>query len=55
MDARVALLMAHELLRYHPVEDLYEDWLDRIAELVPQGAPLCRPSLRLALRQLRAM
>ena len=25
MDARAALLMAHELLRYRPVDDLYED------------------------------
>ena len=34
MDARAALLMAYELLRYRPVDDLYEDWLDRIAKLV---------------------
>ena len=25
MDARAALLMAHEFLRYRPVDDLYED------------------------------
>ena len=50
MDARAALLMAHELLRYHPVNDLYEDWLDRITELVRAvGAPLRRPTLCLAL------
>ena len=24
-DAQAALLMAHELLRYRPVDDLYED------------------------------
>ena len=34
MDARAAFLKAHELLRYRPVDDLYKDWLDRIAELV---------------------
>ena len=26
--------MARELLRYRPIDDLYEDWLDRITELV---------------------
>ena len=55
MDERAALLMDHELLRYRPVDDLYEDLLDRIAELVSAaGAPPCRPSRCLALRQLRA-
>ena len=55
MDARAALLMAHELLRFRPVDDLYEDWLDRVAELVrAAGAPRRRPSLCLALRQQRA-
>ena len=46
-DARVAILMAHEILRYRPVDDLYEDWLDRIAELVraAEGSPA--PSLSL--------
>src|SRR3954462_5844692 len=33
MDAHAALLMANELLRYRLVDDLYEDWLDRVAEL----------------------
>ena len=55
MDARAALLMAHELLRYRPVDDLYEDWLDRIAELVcPAGGFPTPSSLRLTLRQLQA-
>ena len=46
MEARAALIAANELLRYRPVDDVYEEWLDRIAELVPpQGAPRCRPSL----------
>ena len=54
-DARAALLMAPELLRYRPIDDLYEDWLDRIAELVrAAGAPLRRPSLCLALLQPHA-
>src|SRR3954464_15580524 len=34
MEARAALIAANELLRYHPVDDVYEEWLDCIAELV---------------------
>ena len=34
MEDRAALIAANELLRYHPVDDVYEEWLDRIAELV---------------------
>ena len=34
MEARVALIAANELLRYRPVDDVYEEWLDRVAELV---------------------
>ena len=46
-DAQAALLMARELLRYRPVDDLYEDWLDRIAELVSAagGSPASSLSL----------
>ena len=33
-NSQAALLMARELLRYRPADDLYEEWLDRIAELV---------------------
>src|SRR3954468_12642825 len=52
MDARAALLVAHEILRYRPVDDLYEVWLDRSpSSSAPQGAPLHRPSLFLALHQ----
>ena len=29
-----ALLMARELLRYHPADDLYDEWLHRITEHV---------------------
>ena len=45
MDARAALLMAHELLRYRLVDDLYEDWLDRIAELIRAAWGSPAPSL----------
>ena len=36
--------MARELLRYLPVDDLYEEWLEQIAELVSMrtGAPPSR-------------
>ena len=47
MDARAALLMAHELLRYRPVDDLYEDWLDRIVELVRAAGGSPTPSYSL--------
>ena len=39
--------MAHELLRYRPVDDLYEDWLDHIAELVSAAGGSPAPSLSL--------
>ena len=45
MDARAALLMAHELLRYRPVDDLYDDWLDRIPELISTAGGSPAPSL----------
>src|SRR3954462_10034936 len=34
LEARGALIASNELLRYRPVDDVYEEWLDRIAELV---------------------
>src|SRR3954462_10782469 len=34
MEARATLIAANELLRYRPVDDVYEEWLDRVAELV---------------------
>ena len=50
MEARAALIAANELLRYRPVDDVYEEWLDRVAELVraaggspAQSAPLRTP------------
>ena len=44
MEARAALLAANELLRYHPVDDLYEEWLDRVAELVRAAGGSPAPS-----------
>src|SRR4051812_41755998 len=29
LEARAALIAANELLRYRPVDDVYEEWLDR--------------------------
>ena len=48
--------MARELLRYRPVDDFYEDWLDRIIELVSAAGGSPAPSLSrcLAHLQLRA-
>ena len=34
MEARAALIAANELLRYRPIDDVYEEWLDRVVELV---------------------
>ncbi len=34
LEARAALIAANELLRYRPVDNVYEEWLDRVAELV---------------------
>ena len=47
MDAHAALLMANELLRYRSVDDLYEDWLDRVAEIVRAAGGSPAPSLSL--------
>ena len=48
MDAHAALLLARELLHYHPVDDLYEEWLARITELVSAagGSPASPSVLR---------
>ena len=43
MEARAALIAANELLRYRPVDDVYEEWLDRVAELVRSAAPHSAP------------
>ena len=41
MEARAALIVANELLRYCPIDDPYEEWLNRVAELVraAEGSP----------------
>ena len=50
MEARDALFATNEILRYRPVDDLYEEWLDCVAELVSAaGGPRRRPSLILTL------
>ena len=45
--ALAALLAANELLRYRPIDDLYEEWLDRVAELVRAAGGSPAPSLSL--------
>ena len=47
MDAQAALLTANELLRYRPVDDLYEEWLDRVTELDRAAGGSPAPSLSL--------
>src|SRR4051812_16100314 len=44
LEARVALIAANELLRYHPVDDVYEEWLDHVAELVRAAGGSPAPS-----------
>ena len=44
MEARAALIAANELLRYRPVDDVYEEWLDRVAELVRAAGGSSAPS-----------
>ena len=47
MEARAALIAANELLRYCPVDDVYEEWLDRVAELVRAAGGSPAPSVPL--------
>src|SRR3954468_3960138 len=44
LEARAALIAENELLRYRPVDDVYEEWLDRIAELVRAAGGSPAPS-----------
>ena len=44
MEAQVALIAENELLRYRLVDDVYEEWLDRIAELVRAAGGSLAPS-----------
>src|SRR3954468_11970474 len=48
LEARAALIAANDLLRYRPVDDVYEEWLDRVAELVRAvgGSPAPSAPLR---------
>ena len=58
MEVRAALITANELLRYRPVDDVYEEWLDRVAELVRAAGGSPAPSVplhRTAPRPARAM
>ena len=47
MEARAALIAANELLRYRPIDDVYEEWLDRVAELVRAAGGSPAPSVPL--------
>ena len=47
MEARAALIAANELLHYHPVDDVYEEWIDRVAELVRAAGGSPTPSISL--------
>src|SRR3954464_15922494 len=54
LEARVALIVANELLRYRPVDDVYKEWLDRIAELVRAAGGSSAPSVPLRRTPSRA-
>src|SRR3954466_7116801 len=54
MEARAALIAANELLRYRPVDDVYEEWLDRVAELVRATGGSPAPSVPLHCTPPRA-
>ena len=41
MEAQAALIAANELLRYRPVDDVYEEWLDRVTELIRAAGGPC--------------
>ena len=47
MEAWATLIAANELLRYRPVDDVYEEWLDRVAELVRAAGGSPTPSIPL--------
>src|SRR3954471_19041879 len=54
LEARAALITANELLRLHPVADVYEEWLDRVAELVRAAGGSPAPSAPLRCTPPRA-
>ena len=43
-DPLAALLMARELLCYRPVDDFYEEWLERIIELISAAGDSTAPA-----------
>ena len=47
MEARAALIAANELLCYRPIDDVYEEWLDRVAELIRAAGGSPTPSFSL--------
>src|SRR3954470_24129575 len=54
LEARAALITANELLRYRPVDDVYEEWLGRAAELVRAAGGSPAPSAPLRRTPPRA-
>src|SRR3954470_13446460 len=44
LEARAEFIAAHEHLSYRPVDDVYEEWLDRVAELVRAAGGSPAPS-----------
>src|SRR3954466_14060555 len=54
LEARAALIAANEHLRYRPVDDVYKEWLDRVAELVHAAGGSPAPSAPLRRTPPRA-
>src|SRR4051812_32875904 len=54
LEARAALIAANELLRYRPVDNVYEELLDRVAELVRAAGGSPAPSALLCCTPPRA-
>src|SRR4051812_36391914 len=44
LEARAPLIAANELLCYRPIDDVYEEWLDRVVELVRAAGGSPAPS-----------
>src|SRR3954464_9361053 len=44
LEARATHIAANELLCYRPIDDVYEEWLDRVAELVRAAGGSPAPS-----------
>src|SRR3954464_10033358 len=54
LEVRAALIAANELLCYRPVDDVYKEWLDRVAELVRAAGGSPAPSVPLRRTPSRA-